>query len=176
MKKGLVVNGLDAAKDSHVDVLLHIKNAAPIEVLIANIESGQDTDIVIHSYFQHSADYLRLSERIAQQKRLLDELHPLKSDHSEKSVEQARLEDLIAAKNSFVANALRLAAAFNSIPHLTERLVQAKTYFQQGNILAADKILQEEDLCNDQAALLAQMEYLSKREVLLNEGSKEGPL
>lgn len=156
---------IQSKKDTHIGILLYIKNNVSVEREVRNIQSGIATDLRIDEYFQNSPDYQKLLQRIDYQRNKVLEL--VKMGNTLYLKESEKLAIFERNEKEFRTNALRLAETFLRIEPRTERLQKARALFEQGLILDADKILVEMDLMKDQDALIAQMDYLQARKIQL---------
>ena len=104
-----------------------------------------DHNQVTQNFIVQSADYQALMARIKDKKRLLR----LETDPLEKLEISGELEQLETQLEQFKENIVRLAETFSKIEINTERLRQAKDYFDQGQFREADAILQAEEMVKD---------------------------
>jgi hypothetical protein len=160
------INNIYSGNNTNIGILLYIKNNISIAHEIKRIESGQSSDVRINSYFQNSPDYLKLQQRISQQyEKIKGEGSQLTKEELE--YEKKMLKNLNEADSLFKTNALKLAGFFLKIRSRTPTLEKAVNLFEQGLIEQADKIIDDQDLLDDQEILLAQMAYLLERKKIL---------
>jgi len=157
------ISKIESGKNTNIGILYYLKNHISISTEIDNISLGIHTDIQVNEYFQNSPDYQKLTARINQQKKKILSVRDLNL----LTFEQKKLKELEENEKLFRTNTLRLAEIFLNIKHKTERLDRAMKLFEDGNILAADKVLIELDLIEDQDMLLAKMAYLKKRKIYI---------
>jgi tetratricopeptide (TPR) repeat protein len=120
-----------------------------------NTEGG---DAHIGDIYYNSVDYKNLTEKIAD----LTELYT-NSTGERKATHFQRLETAKKELEAFKKGVISLAETFQKIELNTQRLQQAKAYFEQGNFEAARAILDTEQLENDQEQLLKQKAALSQK-------------
>jgi tetratricopeptide (TPR) repeat protein len=104
-----------------------------------------DHNQVTQNFIVQSPDYQALMARIEDKRSLLE----LQTDPSKKSKTAEELEQLEAQLEQFKENIFRLYELFSKIEINTERLRQAKDYFEQGQFREADAILQAEEMVKD---------------------------
>ena len=95
--------------------------------------------------FMQSPDYQALMARIEDKRSLLE----LQTDPLKRLKTAEELQQLEAELEQFKENIVRLAETFSKIEINTERLRQAKNYFEQGQFREADTILQAEEMVKD---------------------------
>ena len=104
-----------------------------------------DHNQVTQNIIVQSPDYQALMSGIKDKKRLLR----LETDPLEKLEISGELEQLEAQLEQFKENIFKLYEIFSKIEINTERLRQAKDYFDQGQFREADAILQAEEMVKD---------------------------
>ncbi|MFM7439261.1 MAG: tetratricopeptide repeat protein [Snowella sp.] len=118
-----------------------------------------DHNQVTQNFIVQSPDYQALMAGIKDKKRLLR----LEIDPLEKLEISGELEQLEAQLEQFKENIVRLAETFSKIEINTERLRQAKDYFDQGQFREADAILQAEEMVKDLNKLLQKDQQLDQQ-------------
>lgn len=110
---------------------------------------------IVHNYYA-SADWQKLQQRLA------DALENYQSfpEHPKFAEQLQKVQDEI---ESFKRDVVKLAQDFQKIPLNTERLKQAKVYFDQGDYSAARAVLNTEMLSQEQDSLLAQQAVLNEQ-------------
>jgi len=121
-------------------------------------DRNQVTQITLN-FLELSPDYQALMNRIEDKRSLLE----LQTDPSKKSKTAGELEQLEAQLEQFKENIVRLAETFSKIEINTERLRQAKDYFEQGQFREADAILQAEEMVKDLNKLLQKDQQLDQQ-------------
>ena len=104
-----------------------------------------DHNQVTQNFIVQSPDYQALMAGIKDKKRLLR----LETDPLEKLEISGELKQLEAQLEQFKENIFKLYEIFSKIEINTERLRQAKDYFDQGQFREADAILQAEEMVKD---------------------------
>jgi tetratricopeptide (TPR) repeat protein len=117
-----------------------------------------DHNQVTQNIIVQSPDYQALMAGIKDKKRLLR----LETDPLEELEISGELEQLEAQLEQFKENIVRLAEIFSKIEINTERLRQAKDYFDQGQFREADAILQAEEMVKDLNKLLQKDQQLDR--------------
>jgi tetratricopeptide (TPR) repeat protein len=117
-----------------------------------------DHNQVTQNFIVQSPDYQALMAGIKDKKRLLR----LETDPLEKLEISGELQQLEAQLEQFKENIVRLAETFSKIEINTERLRQAKYYFDQGQFREADAILQAEEMVKDLNKLLQKDQQLDR--------------
>ena len=125
----------------------------------SNVGAIGDHNQVTQNIIVQSPDYQALMARIKDKKRLLR----LETDPLEKLEISGELEQLEAQLEQFKENIVRLAETFSKIEINTERLRQAKDYFDQGQFREADAILQAEEMVKDLNKLLQKDQQLDQQ-------------
>ena len=118
-----------------------------------------DHNQVTQNFIMLSPDYQALMARIEDKRSLLE----LQIDPSKKSKTYGELEQLEAQLEQFKENIVRLAETFSKIEINTERLRQAKDYFDQGQFREADAILQAEEIFKDRNKLKQRDQQLDQQ-------------
>jgi len=120
---------------------------------IGNIETAQ--------FLYQSLDYQALMERLAEKQEMVQYLQETgKTDRALKAA--AELDDLEHQKEQLKENVFRLYETFTKIEINTERLVQAKAHFDQGEFREADAILNAADMTRDLNQLLERDQQLER--------------
>ena len=119
----------------------------------------RDHTQVTQNIIVQSPDYQALMAGIKDKKRLLR----LETDPLEKLEISGELEQLEAQLEQFKENIFRLYELFSKIEINTERLRQAKDYFEQGQFREADAILQAEEMVKDLNKLLQKDQQLDQQ-------------
>ena len=117
-----------------------------------------DHNQVTQNFIVQSPDYQALMAGIKDKKRLLR----LETDPLEQLEISGELQQLEAQLEQFKENIVRLAETFSKIEINTERLRQAKDYFDQGQFREADAILQAEEMVKDLNKLLQKDQQLDR--------------
>jgi tetratricopeptide (TPR) repeat protein len=104
-----------------------------------------DHNQVTQNIIVQSTDYQALMGRIEDKRSLLE----LQNDPLKRLKTAEELQQLEAELEQFKENIFRLAESFSKIEINTERLRQAKDYFEQGQFREADAILQAEEMVKD---------------------------
>jgi hypothetical protein len=125
----------------------------------SNVGAIGDHNQVTQNIIVQSPDYQALMARIKDKRSLLE----LQTDPSKKSKTAGELEQLEAQLEQFKENIVRLAETFSKIEINTERLRQAKDYFEQGQFREADAILQAEEMVKDLNKLLQRDQQLDQQ-------------
>ena len=148
------------------------------------INVGTNEGTIINNLIINSIDYKELTTRYEKSKeerdKIVKRIKTYPTDESfKKDLITINLEIEETEKNieSFKTNVGRLYESFSKIEINTERLRQAKTHFDKGEIKQANAILKAEELANDQTKLLCALE-LKEKEVTtikkqLNENATE---
>ena len=118
-----------------------------------------DHNQVTQNIIVQSPDYQALMAGIKDKKRLLR----LETDPLEKLEISGELQQLEAQLEQFKENIFKLAETFSKIEINTERLRQAKDYFEQGQFREADAILQAEEMVKDLNKLLQKDQQLDQQ-------------
>jgi tetratricopeptide (TPR) repeat protein len=118
-----------------------------------------DRNQVTQNIIVQSPDYQALMAGIKDKKRLLR----LETDPLEQLEISGELQQLEAQLEQFKENIVRLAETFSKIEINTERLRQAKDYFEQGQFREADAILQAEEMVKDLNKLLQRDQQLDQQ-------------
>lgn len=125
----------------------------------SNVGAIRDHTQVTQNIIVQSPDYQALMAGIKDKKRLLR----LETDPLEKLEISGELEQLEAQLEQFKENIFRLYELFSKIEINTERLRQAKDYFEQGQFREADAILQAEEMVKDLNKLLQKDQQLDQQ-------------
>ena len=120
---------------------------------IGTIETAQ--------FFVQSLDYQALMARLAEKQEMVQYLQETgKTDRALKAA--AELEELEQQKEQLKENVFRLYETFTKIKIDTERLAQAKAYFDQGEFREADAILNAAEMTRDLNQLLERDQQLDQ--------------
>lgn len=122
---------------------------------ISNIRAGGNINIYIRKYLNKTDHYKVIQNHIIETKTKLT----IESDVSNNEYLEKKLRNLKKVKEYFIINTLYLAEALSKINPRTDRLRKAINYFEIGEIMNADDILNEAELINDQHNLIALVEY-----------------
>jgi len=133
-----------------------------VHLEISKIRARQDINISVKNYLKKSPDYQTLAEQLRGAEENLRN-----APEDEKLFYCERLENIRKVEQDFIVSTLLLAETFSKLDIRTERLGQAFSFFEEGLIKDADKILNEADLLNDQFNLIAFAEYLECRQKYL---------
>jgi tetratricopeptide (TPR) repeat protein len=127
-----------------------------------NIESIGTAQFVVQSL-----DYQTLMQRISDKQEMVEMLQATgKTDRALKAA--AELELLEQEKEQFKENILRLYETFIKIEIDTERLVQAKAFFDQGKFREADAILNAERMTQDLDRLIERGQQLDQEKAAID--------
>ena len=118
-----------------------------------------DRNQITLNFLELSPDYQALMDRIEDKKSLVE----LQTDPSKKSKTAEELQQLETQLEQFKENIFRLYELFSKIEINTERLRQAKNYFDQGQFREADAILQAEEMVKDLNKLLQKDQQLDQQ-------------
>ena len=120
---------------------------------IGSIENAQ--------FFYQSFDYQKLTEQIDDKQELMGLLQAAgKTERALKAA--AELGELEQQLEQLKENVLRLYELFTKIEINSERLAQAKAYFDQGEFREADAILNAEDMARDLDQLIERDQQLAQ--------------
>jgi Tetratricopeptide repeat len=109
-----------------------------------------------------SLDYQKLTRQIEKQQKYVKMLQA--DGQTEEAIrESAELAELEQQLEQFKADVLRLYETFTKIEINTERLAQAKAYFDQGQFREADAILNAAAMAQDLDRLIARDEELAQQ-------------
>jgi tetratricopeptide (TPR) repeat protein len=123
---------------------------------IYNIDSIGTAQFVVQSL-----DYQTLMQRISDKQEMVEMLQATgKTDRALKAA--AELEVLEQEKAQFKENILRLYETFTKIEIDTERLAQAKAFFDRGEFREADAILNAEQMAQDLDRLIERGQQLNQ--------------
>ncbi|AFY39741.1 Tetratricopeptide TPR_1 repeat-containing protein [[Leptolyngbya] sp. PCC 7376] len=130
---------------------------------IGNIETA--------NFFGQSLDYQNLKQRIEKKQRDIEIFQ--KVGETERALEaDGELQQLLKQLAQLKESVFKLYETFTKIEINTERLRQAKAYFEQGQFREADAILKAEEMNADLDQLLARQEQLQAEQAKI-ETSKE---
>ena len=131
---------------------------------IGNITNAQ--------FVTQSVDYQELVQRLADKQELVEIYQATgKTDKALKAgAELAELEQQLEA---FKENVVQLAETFSKIAINTERLAQAKAYFEQGQFRAADAVLNAEEMGQDLERLNAREQQLDQEKTEIAQGKAQ---
>jgi len=110
--------------------------------------------------YNQSSDYQDLIQKIKDKTRLLSLLP--EAEQEERLTVSGELEQLKERLKQFKENVYKLYEFFNKIEIDSDRLRQAKAYFEQGNLREADAILKAEEMVRDLDQLIAKDEQLER--------------
>jgi len=129
--------------------------------IVGSIGNGNHSYIILvtQNIIMQSPDHQALMAGIKDKKRLLR----LETDPLDKLEISGELQQLEAQLEQFEENIVRLAETFSKIEINTERLRQAKDYFEQGQFREADAILQAEEMVKDLNKLLQKDQQLDQQ-------------
>ncbi|HIK44260.1 MAG TPA: tetratricopeptide repeat protein, partial [Leptolyngbyaceae cyanobacterium M65_K2018_010] len=112
-------------------------------------------------FFYQSLDYQELTQQISDKRELVALYQETgKTDKALKA--GAELEELEQQLERFKTDVLRLYETFTKIEINTDRLIQAKAYFDQGQFREADAILNAEAMAKDLARLIEREQQLNQ--------------
>ena len=131
---------------------------------ISNIENAQ--------FFNQSDDYQDLISQLEKQRKRIARLQKI-GDTEGAIEESAELETLEKRLEALKENVFRLYEIFTKIEINTERLAQAKAYFEQGQFREADAILNTEAMAKDLERLLAREQQLDQEKANIAEGKTQ---
>jgi tetratricopeptide (TPR) repeat protein len=129
---------------------------------IYNIDSIGTAQFVVQSL-----DYQTLIKRISEKQEMVEFLQE-KGETDRALKASAELEALEQEKEQFKENILRLYETFTKIEIDTERLAQAKAFFDQGEFREADAILNAERMAKDLDRLIERGQQLDKEKAAIN--------
>jgi hypothetical protein len=132
-----------------------------------NIENITNAQFVIQSL-----DYQELVQAIEKQQKRVERLQKV-GDTEGALEESAELETLEKRLVAFKENVIQLYETFNKITINTERLAQAKAYFDKGQFREADAILNAEDMAHDLERLLAREQQLDQEKADIAQGKAQ---
>jgi len=115
-----------------------------------NIDTGGGSVHIGDINITNSVDYQKLKQAIIEQQEIIAELP--EGEIKEKA--RFRLNDLIEQEKSFKEYVIKLAETFSKIEINTERLKQAKKFFDEGKFREANEILKVEEIEKEQNDLL----------------------
>jgi hypothetical protein len=131
---------------------------------IGNIENAQ--------FINQSLDYQDLTQRIAEKRELVEVYQETgKTDKALKA--GAELEALEQQLEQFKADVLRLYETFTKIEISSDRLAQAKAYFDQGQFREADAILNAVEMTRDLEQLMERDRQLDQEKAEIAQGKTQ---
>jgi len=120
-----------------------------------NLQGISDSNINIQNYnFGKYDTYQEMQTQLEEYREILEDLPESKADKRGKY--QQKISQQLEKIEAFKHEVLRLAETFSKIEINSERLKQAKAYFEEGKLREADAILKTEDLQQEQRTLLAE--------------------
>lgn len=156
------IDHLETPGDANISILQFLREQSSPDIEIKRIEAHDDLSVVVDRFFHQSPDYLGLVRKVSREQAVLDLIPP---EQTEEYVRQkAHLDDLRKLEQRFKVDVLRLAGIFLRISVFSDRLIQARTLFEQGRFHAADDILKSTDLMKDQEDLLLAVDYWELRQ------------
>lgn len=107
---------------------------------------------VINNYLSRSAEYGELMEQLAEFQEMYDDTPESKAEKREKyAIKMAKQQEKI---EQYRQDVFRLAERFSQISINTDRIKRAKAYFEEGKFREADAVLDENEIEQEQQALL----------------------
>jgi len=128
-------------------------NLGSIETNTGNVQIGDN-------YYLKSTEYIDLLERIDE----LEALVNVTEDKTKKLRYSEKLNNQIKQKETFEKEVIKLAETFNKIEINTERLKQAKQFFEDRKFKEARTILDTEAIQNDQEKFLKRKQDILREE------------
>ena len=155
------IEQLQAGNDIHISILSFIKdNNINIPLQIAHTNAGRALNITIDRFLQNAPDFSRLVSRIEQ---AAVELAHLKPESTEYRHQLRQHRALSQSLDWLKIDTLLLAEVFTQIPAETEKLKQARYFFEQGEFAKANEILVLDEITREQAELIIVQDYLLQR-------------
>ncbi|MCY7332310.1 MAG: tetratricopeptide repeat protein [Pseudanabaena sp. CAN_BIN31] len=137
----------------------------------ANIGVIGDNAQVTQNIYVQSADYQKLIEEIRDTKESLEDVPESKRERRWKLAD--KLQELEKQLEEFKSNVFKLYETFTKIEINTERLRQAKAYFDKGEFREADAVLKAEEMASDLDKLIARDQQLDRQKDNVRESREQ---